>query len=105
MLGPFHEGEATQGTQTPMLRSEIFLLGVQQMDKEAKKRFDGDFTKIADKEKDEILTDLQNDHIKMKGVNSSEFFTLLRSVTLEGVYPDPIYTGKQNMDVWCRHGF
>src|SRR5699024_3001087 len=75
------------------------------MDKEAKKRLDGDFTKIADKEKDEILTDLQNDDIKMKGVNSSEFFNLLRSVTLEGAYADPIYNSNLNMEDWRMKGF
>lgn len=105
MLGPFHEGEATQGTQTPMLRSEIFLLGIRQIDKEAKKRFDDDFTKIADEEKDEILTDFQKDDIKMKGIKASEFFNLLRSATLEGAYSDPIYNGNLNMEGWRMKGF
>lgn len=105
MQGPFFEGQATQGYQSILTRGEIFTQGIAVMNNEALKRFDEKFDKIEGAQMDEILTDLQKDEIKMKGVSSSFFFRLLRSATLEGVYSDPIYNGNANMEAWKMKGF
>lgn len=54
---------------------------------------------------DEILTAFQKGEVKLNGVTSSFFFTLLRSATLEGAYSDPIYGGNNNMDGWKMKNF
>lgn len=105
MQGPFFEGTPTQGYQSILTRGEIFRQGIQIMDNEAMKRFDKKFDKIEGTQMDEILTDLQKDEIKMKGVSSAFFFKLLRSATIEGAYSDPIYNGNANMEGWKMKGF
>ncbi|GKV56534.1 oxidoreductase [Sporosarcina sp. NCCP-2222] len=105
MQGPFYEGGPTQGYQTRLTRAELFMNGIQTMDQEANKRFGKSFADIEGEQMDEILTDLQKDSIKMKGVSSAFFFKLLRSATLEGAYADPIYNGNVNMEGWKMKGF
>lgn len=105
MQGPFFEGESTQGYQTRMPRSDIFLTGLALLDSEATKRFDKSFVAIEATQMDEILTDLQKDEIEMRGVAASFFFRMLRSATIEGAYTDPIYNGNVNMEGWKMKGF
>ncbi len=100
MQGPFEIGEPTQGYQTPLIRQEVFLRGIRKLDQEAKRRFDDQFVNLEGEQMDEILTAFQKDEIKMDGLTSGFFFTLLRSATLEGAYADPIYSGNNNMDGW-----
>ncbi|MGX9136289.1 gluconate 2-dehydrogenase subunit 3 family protein [Rummeliibacillus sp. JY-2-4R] len=105
MQGPFGSGLATQGYQSRLTRAEIFMQGVQSLESEAQKRYKKSFTDISDKERDVILTAFQKDEIKMKGVTSAFFFSLLRSATIEGAYSDPLYGGNRNMDGWRMKGF
>lgn len=105
MQGPFHKGESTQGYQTQLTRAQVFLSGIAMMDKEANKRFDKSFTDIEGKQMDEILTDLQKDKIKMKGVTSAFFFEMMRSATINGAYADPIYNGNVDMEGWKMKDF
>lgn len=104
-MGPHYEGEPTQGYQSHLTRAEIFRQGIKKLEEEAQKRFNETFTKISDEEKDEILTDFQQDQVKMKGITAGYFFSLLRSATLEGAYSDPIYNGNHNMEGWRMKGF
>lgn len=105
MQGPFFKGEPTQGYQTPLTRAELFRTGIALMESEAKKRFDKSFTDIEGGQMDEILTDMQKNVLEMKGTDSSFFFKLLRSATLEGAYADPIYNGNMDMEGWKMKGF
>ena len=105
MQGPFYEGEETQGYQTQLTRAEVFQSGIAVMDKEANKRFDKDFSDIETDQMDEILTDLQKDKVKMRGVTSGFFFEMLRSATINGAYADPIYNGNVGMDGWKMKEF
>lgn len=105
MQGPFGKGEPTQGYQSRLTRAEIFIQGVQTLESEAQKRYKKSFTDITDKERDVILTALQKDEVKMKGVTAGFFFSLLRSATIEGAYSDPLYGGNRNMEGWRMKGF
>lgn len=100
MQGPFDIGEPTQGYQTPLIRQEVFLRGINTLEQEAKRRFNDGFVDLEGEQMDEILTDFQKGEVKMKGLTSDFFFQLLRSSTLEGAYADPIYSGNNNMDGW-----
>ncbi|WP_337018258.1 gluconate 2-dehydrogenase subunit 3 family protein [Oceanobacillus massiliensis] len=100
MQGPFYPGTDYQGYQTRLRRNEVFLQGVRALDQESQKQFDASFTEIEGDQQDEILTKFQNEEVKMKGVTSNTFFSLLRSATLAGVYSDPMYGGNNNMEGW-----
>src|SRR5699024_12105658 len=60
-------------------------------------------TKLYDHEndqKDGIIQDLVDDKIKIAVVSSSTFFNLLRKMTIEGAYADPLYGGNRDMKGW-----
>lgn len=105
MQAPFEKGEPTQGYQSRLKRNEMFLQGIQLMQKEADSRFQTKFADLEGEQIDEILTAFQENEIEMRGVESQFFFRLLRQATLEGAYADPIYGGNANMDGWRMKGF
>lgn len=105
MQGPFDKGVPTQGYQTPMIRQEIFLEGVRCIQKEALKRFKNNFFEISPAQQDGILKDFEANKVAMIGVDSSYFFSLLREMTLCGVYADPIYNGNEGMRGWKMKEF
>src|SRR5699024_1907463 len=51
-------------------------------------------------QQDTIVEELENDEIKIEGVRSRTFFNLLKKMTIEGAYSDPLYGGNKNMEGW-----
>lgn len=100
MSGPFENGTPTQGYQTPLIRRDIFLEGVKSIENEAKKNHKKSFVELDAQNQDLILKNFEADKVSMKGVTSSYFFSLLREMTLAGVYADPIYSGNDKMQGW-----
>ncbi|HLQ72313.1 MAG TPA: gluconate 2-dehydrogenase subunit 3 family protein [Bacillota bacterium] len=105
MQGPFHKGTPYQGYQTRLKRHEIFMKGIRELEKQSNDLYDASFTDLDNDKKDEILSKFENDDIDMKGVKPSEFFNLLLSATLAGVYADPLYGGNANMEGWKMKEF
>ncbi|MED3662673.1 gluconate 2-dehydrogenase subunit 3 family protein [Ureibacillus terrenus] len=103
--GPFYPGEPTQGYQGHLNKQQIFRLGIEALQNEAKKRFNQSFTSLEGSQQDEILQAFEKGEVEIKGVSSSYFFSLLRSATLEGVYADPLYGGNRNMEGWRMKKF
>lgn len=100
MNPPFFEGLPTQGYQSPIKRNEVFKIGLKGLDDEAKKKFGDSFHKISPKQQDEILTMCEKSEIKLKGISSSYFFSLLLELTFAGAYSDPVYGGNDNKNGW-----
>lgn len=100
MMGPFKEGEPTQGVQSPLNRGEIFIQGLRKINQVSQKEFDNTFGEIEEDQQIEILTMFENGDVELKDVDSTTFFDLLKQGTLEGAYSDPLYGGNRNMDGW-----
>ncbi|AOW96778.1 gluconate 2-dehydrogenase subunit 3 family protein [Campylobacter jejuni] len=100
MQGPFMEGKAEQGYQTPMQRKDIFLEGVHALEENAQKRYKKSFSLLKGGDQDKILSDFEKGKIQTTGFKSSYFFTLLRDMTVAGVLADPIYGGNDNKNGW-----
>ncbi|MBM7600855.1 gluconate 2-dehydrogenase gamma chain [Virgibacillus halotolerans] len=100
MQGPFHDGTAFQGLQSPLKRHEIFMQGIRALEKESQSDFNDSFTSLEGEQQDKILQKFEDDKVKLKGVKASEFFDLLRSATLAGAYSDPLYGGNEDMAGW-----
>lgn len=100
LKGPFHPGTPQQNYQTPLNRAEIFLAGLAAIDMQSNEKFKKGFTDISDSQKDEILRSFEKGEVKMDGVPSNYFFSLLKTMTLAGAYADPVYNGNNNMDGW-----
>ena len=110
MTGPFFPGEAVpeQGYQTHLNRQQIFNLGITALNTEAAKKSDekSKFANLTEEQQIEVLKDFESDKVQMNGaVSSSYFFTLLRKVTIEGVYADPMYGGNKDMAGWKMKNF
>ncbi|QOR01510.1 gluconate 2-dehydrogenase subunit 3 family protein [Campylobacter sp. 2014D-0216] len=100
LQGPFIEGIPEQGYQTPMKRNDIFLEGVKALEVISQKRYKKSFSSLKGTDQDKILIDLEKNKIDFIGFKSSEFFTLLREMTIAGALSDPIYGGNDNKNGW-----
>ncbi|WML41736.1 gluconate 2-dehydrogenase subunit 3 family protein [Neobacillus sp. OS1-2] len=96
---PF-SGEKVQGYQGRLKRRDIFDIAIREIQNHSKAVYKKDFTELKGKEKDAILRDFEEDKVNITTISPSGFFQLLRSVTLEGAYSDPLYGGNKNMDGW-----
>ncbi|PQP86671.1 hypothetical protein CPT76_30200 [Paenibacillus sp. AR247] len=53
-----------------------------------------------------MLTSLEKGDIEViNGITGKSFFDLLRNMTLEGVYADPLYGGNVNMEGWKMRNY
>ncbi|MFK9091658.1 gluconate 2-dehydrogenase subunit 3 family protein [Bacillus salipaludis] len=100
MQPPFFQGEKTQGFQGRLTRRDIFDIGIRELQNHSNAVYKKGFTELKGKEKDAILTDFEGDKVNITTISPSGFFQMLRSVTLEGAYSDPLYGGNKNMDGW-----
>lgn len=90
----------TANYQTKMSRGTFFLEGLRAMEKTAQKKFGERFIDLEPAQQDEILSMFEKGEVKFSGVDSADFFALLRQTTIEGVYADPVYGGNRNMEAW-----
>ncbi|SFE56466.1 gluconate 2-dehydrogenase subunit 3 family protein [Alteribacillus iranensis] len=98
--GPFYKGEPNQGYQTHLKHHEIFDLGIEALEKYSQSTFNERFAELEGKQQDEVLMAFDNDEVDMSVISSSLFFELLRTMTFEGVYADPLYGGNKDMQGW-----
>jgi gluconate 2-dehydrogenase gamma chain len=78
--------------------------GLRALNRYAKARFGASFEKLSGKQQDSALGDLEAGRI-IDLRNSEEFFELLRSHVLEGVFGEPNYGGNRDMIGWKLVGF
>jgi len=105
MSPPFHKAEASQGYQLTFKRRELFALGLDALNEYSGQKHGKKFAKLAPEEQDAVLAAFEKDEVDLKDVPASTFFTMLRSLTLEGVYADPLYGGNRNMDGWRMRNY
>lgn len=98
--GPFQKGEV------PLDKAEIMLQGVRKLNEVAEKEHDGElFKALTEEQQIAILTSFQAGEVEMDLVNSAAFFALLRTLTLQGCFSDPLYGGNKNMAGWKMKEF
>ncbi len=90
----------TPSYQTKMTRGVFFLEGIRAMEQTSKEKFDDRFIKLEPEQQDEVLQMFESGEVQFSGVDSADFFSLLRQTTIEGVYADPVYGGNRNMEAW-----
>ena len=106
MSGPFYKAEETQGSQVRILRKDLFVLGLAALDQYSNDKFKKPFMDLELDEQDLVLTDFSEGSVPdISGVSSKLFFTMLRTLTIEGVYADPLYGGNKNMVGWSMRKY
>ena len=78
--------------------------GLRAVEKHAKAKFGASFLKLSESEQDAVLSALEAGQVE-ELPHGDEFFELLRSHVLEGVFGEPSYGGNRNMIGWCLVGF
>lgn len=86
--------------QTRLNRGEIYIQGLRKMDDVSQKKFDKKFTEASVDQQNKVLQAFDNGEIEMRGVAGITFFNLLRQMTLEGAFSDPVYGGNRDMMGW-----
>jgi len=98
--GPFQPGEV------PLDKAETILQGVRKLNEVSEKEHDGSlFKDLTEEQQLAILTSFEAGEVKMDLVNSAAFFALLRTLTLQGCFSDPLYGGNKNMAGWKMKEF
>lgn len=105
MTGPFKVGTATQGYQGRQKNAEIFMMGLTALENYTKTNYENArFNSLTEEQQDAILMDFENangeNKVSIAGITSSQFFSMLKSLTLEGLYSDPMYGGNKDMGGW-----
>ena len=85
------------------LRSR-YARGLRALDKHAKTQFGASFIRLSGEQQDVVLSDLEAGKI-IELRNGEEFFELLRTHVLEGVFGEPSYGGNRDMIGWKLVGF
>ncbi|WP_206207708.1 gluconate 2-dehydrogenase subunit 3 family protein [Virgibacillus indicus] len=99
--GPFYKPEPTQGEQIKVLRKDLFRLGLKGLDNYSNENYQTNFADLEAAEQDEVLTAFEKgEGPSLSGVSTSDFFKLLRQLTIEGIYADPLYGGNKEMLGW-----
>ncbi|MFD0698822.1 gluconate 2-dehydrogenase subunit 3 family protein [Paenibacillus sp. GCM10027628] len=99
--GPFIKGEVTQGDYLSIQRHELITMGLQSMEDASKAKYTKSFVDLAPEEQDAILSSMEKGEINVvNGITGKTFFNQFRTLTMEGVYSDPLYGGNKNMQGW-----
>jgi gluconate 2-dehydrogenase gamma chain len=102
--GPFHPGIKQQGPQSPdppVVQYRKFLAAFDRYC-----RTSGvSFAQMTDDRKDETLHGIEDEKIKLDGIDAKTFFATLVKDTQKGFFADPIYGGNKDMAAWKMIGF
>ncbi|WP_414672257.1 gluconate 2-dehydrogenase subunit 3 family protein [Lentibacillus sp.] len=100
MEPPFFHGEKEQGYQGRLKRREIFRIGLREMQNYSHQEYEKSFSNLTGEQQDSVLQAFQEENVNLTTISASGFFDLLRSMTMEGAYSDPLYGGNIDMAGW-----
>jgi len=104
--GPFHKGTKQQGPQSPVTPAQQYRQALAALDEACRGKFGGKaFAELADAQKDEAISGLENGSLELKDVDAQEFFKLILQDTQNGFWADPIYGGNKDLAAWKMIGF
>jgi gluconate 2-dehydrogenase gamma chain len=94
---------ALAGPLSPSRRA--YAAGLAAVDAYAQSTKGAPFTKLAAKDQDAVLSDMEKNVAKGFTPNSSTFFNLVRTHTLQGMFGDPYYGGNAHFVGWDLIGY
>lgn len=95
-----------QGWQSRLTPQEAYEYALEWIQEYTSEEYGKSFLDLTDEQRDEVLEALQDNEVDtFQSIEPEEFFTLLRTNTLEGMYCDPMYDGNRNMDGWRMKRF
>jgi gluconate 2-dehydrogenase gamma chain len=104
--GPFLPGMKNQGQQSQDGFAKQYRGWLAALDKYCSTNHDGKhFAKLADAEKDDLLSGLESGKIQLEGTDGQKFFEQIVQDIQTGFFADPIYGGNRDMVAWKMIGF
>jgi gluconate 2-dehydrogenase gamma chain len=103
---PFMPGTKQQGSQSAKGPAAAYREALAALDKYCQSNYQGKrFPDLSDEQKDELLKGLEDQKVKLEGVDGGSFFALVVKDVKEGFFADPLYGGNRDMAGWKMIGF
>ncbi|CAN5563780.1 hypothetical protein BH23CHL2_BH23CHL2_20050 [soil metagenome] len=103
MQEPFDEDEAadTQGWQYPLVPRDFYRASIEFIQEYCFQNYGEGFSDLPASEQDEVIQALEDGEIEtFRGIDPDDFFEVVRTGTLEGLYADPLWGGNRDMAGW-----
>ena len=85
---------------------DFYRRSLAQLDAYCRKTHQESFRRLDAARQDEVMTALERDQVTgFTWPSGLEFFNIIRTHTMEGLFADPIYGGNQNLAGWRLVGF
>ena len=85
---------------------DFYRRSLAQLDAYCRKTYQESFRRLDAARQDEVITALERDQVTgFTWPSGLEFFNIIRTHTMEGLFADPIYGGNQNFAGWRLVGF
>lgn len=85
---------------------DFYRRSLRQLDVYCRKTYQESFRRLDAARQDEVITALERDQVTgFTWPSGLEFFNIIRTHTMEGLFADPIYGGNQNFAGWRLVGF
>ena len=106
MQGPWKLGSPSQGYQLPLTPAQLYRAGIAATNAHCRKAHGNTFDRIADAQRQEVLTGLSTAKITFdSGLPVRVFWATLYQTVVEGIYSDPIYGGNRDKVSWRMVGY
>ena len=94
------------GWQSILTPREFYRMGIMAVNNYANVNYGANYAELSEEQQEEIMTALAEDEMDpIGGLDSSEFFSMLRDHTIEGMFGDPVYRGNQDLVGWSLIGY
>jgi hypothetical protein len=85
---------------------DFYRRGLAQLDRYCRKTYQSPFAQLAAARQDEVITALEGGKAtEFTWPTAQEFFSTLRTHTMEGMFADPVYGGNKDFAGWRLVGF
>jgi gluconate 2-dehydrogenase gamma chain len=102
--GPWQPGTPTQGYQLPFTPADLFRAALRAINRNLESQGTA-FSGMSGDAQDAYLKSLEAGAFDLDGVPSAVFFDMLRQMSVEGFFSDPVYGGNRGMAAWRMIGF
>lgn len=94
------------GWQSILTPREFYRMGIMAVDAYSKENHGAKFADLPEEQQEEVVAALAEDKLDpIGGLDSSQFFKMLRQHTIEGMFSDPVYRGNRDLAGWKLIGY
>jgi gluconate 2-dehydrogenase gamma chain len=103
--GPWPAGTPQQGWQLRMTPAACYRAAIPRVDAHCQATLGAAFAALAEAQQDGVLAALEAGGVDLVDLPAHQFFRLLRTNAMQGLFSDPIYGGNRNKLGWKLVGF